>query len=166
MFKSSIPMAAIVALLSFGVAPQVANAQSPEVANLAAKLPMPSALESGPDKWTSPEGVSSTIQVMVLLTVLSLAPAIMLMTTSFVRIVVVLGLLRQALGTQQLPPSQVITSTALFLTLLIMWPVWRKAYDEGVVPYTQITSLTLNEALEKGGRPISRFHEPADRPLQ
>jgi flagellar biosynthesis protein FliP len=156
MFKSLIPIAAIFVLLSLGVVPQVVNAQSPEVANLAAKLPMPTALESGPDKWTSPEGVSSTIQVMVLLTVLSLAPAVMLMTTSFVRIVVVLGLLRQALGTQQLPPSQVITSTALFLTLLIMWPVWRTAYDDGVVPYTN-HKLNLNEALEKGGRPIRDF---------
>ena len=59
---------------------------------------------------------------MLLLTVLSLAPAILLMTTCFVRIVVVLGLLRQAVGTQQLPPSQVITSLALFITLLVMAP--------------------------------------------
>ena len=63
---------------------------------------------------------------MLLLTVVSLAPAILLMTTSFVRIIVVLGLLRQALGTQQLPPSQVITSIALFMTLLLMAPVWNE----------------------------------------
>ena len=73
---------------------------------------------SVPQTWTSPEGLSSTLQVMLLLTVISLAPAILLMTTCFVRIIVVLGLLRQALGTQQLPPTQVITSIALFMTLL------------------------------------------------
>ena len=78
----------------------------------------------GPSEWTSPQGLASTLQVMLLLTVVSLAPAILLMTTSFVRIIVVLGLLRQALGTQQLPPSQVITSIALFMTLLLMAPVW------------------------------------------
>ena len=65
----------------------------------------------GPTEWTSPERLSSSIQVMLLLTVISLAPALLLMTTSFVRLLVVFGLLRQALGTQQLPPSQVITST-------------------------------------------------------
>ena len=63
-------------------------------------------LMGGPKEWTSPRGLSSALQIMLLLTVLSMAPAILLMTTSFIRIVVVLGLLRQALGTQQLPPSQ------------------------------------------------------------
>ncbi len=92
----------------------------PGAGPLTAKLP--DGLAAGPKHWTSPEGLSSTIQVMLLLTVLSLAPAILLMTTCFVRIVVVLGLLRQAIGTQQLPPSQVITSLALFMTLLVMAP--------------------------------------------
>ena len=71
---------------------------------------------------------------MLLLTVISLAPAILLMTTSFVRIIVVFGLLRQALGTQQLPPSQVITSISLFMTVLLMAPVWKQSYDEGIQP--------------------------------
>src|SRR5262245_46543328 len=87
---------------------RAAVAQDPP--NTGIKLQVPSGLAIDPEKWTSPEGLSSTIQVMLLLTVLSLAPAVMLMTTCFVRIVVVLGILRQALGTQQLPPSQVITS--------------------------------------------------------
>ncbi len=68
------------------------------------------------EEWSSPEGFSSAIQVMVVLTVLSLAPAVLLMTTCFIRIVVVLGLLRQALGTQQLPPSQLITSIDMIKT--------------------------------------------------
>jgi len=110
----------------------------------------------GPEQWTSPEGLSSTIQVMLLLTVISLAPAILLMTTSFVRILVVLGLLRQALGTQQLPPSQVITSIALFMTILLMTPVWTEMYDEGVKPYTEKT-INLEQAWERGSLPIRKF---------
>ena len=113
---------------------------------------------AGPQVWTSPEGLSSTLQVMLLLTVLSLAPAILLMTTSFVRIVVVLSLLRQALGTQQLPPSQVITSLALFLTLLIMTPVWTQVYNESIVPYTSSnTSMSLEDAWRAGARPVRDF---------
>ena len=67
-------------------------------------------VKEGVDSWTSPQRLSSSLQVLLLLTILSLAPAIVLMTTSFVRIVVVLGLLRQAIGTNNLPPSQVLTS--------------------------------------------------------
>ena len=70
----------------------------------------------GPDAWLSPKGLSSSLQILLLLTILSLAPAILLMTTCYVRIIVVFGLLKQALGAQQLPPSQVITSIALFIT--------------------------------------------------
>ena len=77
---------------------------------------------------------------------------------AFVRIVVVLGLLRQALGTQQLPPSQVLTSLALFMTLLIMTPVWKDVYDAAIRPYTDPrSSLTLEEAWQRGEFPIKRF---------
>jgi flagellar biosynthetic protein FliP len=110
----------------------------------------------GPADWTSPQGLASTLQVMLLLTVVSLAPAILLMTTSFVRIIVVLGLLRQALGTQQLPPSQVITSIALFMTLLLMAPVWTKSYENGIEPYTN-NQIGLNEAFTRGVEPVRRF---------
>ncbi|HIQ20994.1 MAG TPA: flagellar biosynthesis protein FliP, partial [Planctomycetes bacterium] len=109
-----------------------------------------------PSQWTSPEGLSATLQVMLLLTVLSLAPAVLLMTTCFIRIVVVLGLLRQALGTQQLPPSQVITSIALFVTLFIMTPVWKQVYDEAIRPYTQ-REISLAEAWQRGQAPVRRF---------
>ncbi len=117
-----------------------------------------SLLGEGPRQWTSPEGLSSALQVTLLLTVLSLAPAILLMTTSFVRIIVVLGLLRQALGTQQLPPSQVITSLAIFMTLLIMTPVWKDVYDHAIGPYTDPQSdMTMEEAWQAGSLPIKRF---------
>ena len=110
----------------------------------------------GPEQWTSPEGLTSTLQVMILLTVISLAPAVLLMTTSFIRILVVLGLLRQALGTQQLPPGQVITSIALFMTVLLMTPVWTEVYHQGIKPYSD-KEISLDEAWERGTLPIRRF---------
>jgi flagellar biosynthetic protein FliP len=110
----------------------------------------------GPKDWTSPQGLASTMQVMLLLTVVSLAPAILLMTTCFVRIIVVLGLLRQALGTQQLPPSQVITAISLFMTALLMGPVWEKGYEEGIQPYTR-SEISLDEAFTRTVDPIRRF---------
>jgi len=125
-------------------------------ANQPLSIRVPEGLAGGPKAWTSPEGLSSAIQVMLLLTVLSLAPAILLMTTCFVRIVVVLGFLRQAIGTQQLPPTQVITALSLFLTLLIMMPVWKQVYQQAIVPYTE-EQITLEEAWEAGIQPIRRF---------
>lgn len=110
----------------------------------------------GPEDWTSRERLSSTLQVMLTLTVISLAPAVLLMTTSFVRIIVVLGLLRQALGTQQLPPSQVITSIALFVSLLIMMPVWQQSYEDGVQPYTE-GEIGLSECFTRAAKPIRVF---------
>jgi len=125
----------------------------------AASTPAPAILEglaAGPKAWTSPEGLSSSLQMMLLLAVLSLAPAALLMTTSFVRIVVVLSLLRQALGTQNLPPTQVITTLSLFLTLLVMTPVWRQVYDDAVVPYTQ-HQISGEQAWKTGVAPVRRF---------
>jgi flagellar biosynthetic protein FliP len=113
-------------------------------------------LAGGPQQWTSPGGITSALQVMLLLTVVSLAPAILLMTTSFVRILVVMGLLRQALGAQQLPPSQVITSIALFMTALIMTPVWTKVYQDAIKPYSE-NRIGLDEAWERGTQPVRRF---------
>ncbi len=114
---------------------------------------------AGPKEWASPRGVSSSIQVMLLLTVLTLAPSILLMTTCFVRIIVVLGLLRQAIGAQQLPPSQVITSLSIFMTVLVMAPVWQDIKDQAVLPYINQdgTPIGLEEALDRGVQPLKRF---------
>jgi flagellar biosynthetic protein FliP len=127
-----------------------------ELPNSPARLELPAGLVAGPQAWTSPEGLRSTIQVMLLLTVLSMAPAVLLMTTCFIRIMVVLGLLRQALATQQLPPSQVITSVALFMTLMVMTPTWKQVYDDGIGPYTR-KEITLDQAWERGIAPVRRF---------
>lgn len=114
-----------------------------------------------PEQMLSPNGLSSTLKVVLLMTVLSLAPSIMIMTTCFIRFVIVLGLLRQALGTQQLPPNQVIISLCLFLTFLIMSPVWKQAYEEGIQPYTNppdgVAALTLEEAFYRTMRPLRTF---------
>jgi flagellar biosynthetic protein FliP len=139
----------IVVLLLLAASPAIAQSQAP-----AASL-LPQGL-GGPDQWTSPQGLASTLQIMLLLTVVSLAPAILLMTTSFARIIVVLGLLRQALGTQQLPPSQVITSIALFMTLLLMAPVWKEAYEQGIKPYTN-NEIGLEAAFTRGVAPVRKF---------
>ncbi len=115
-------------------------------------------LGGGPEQWTSPAGMASSIQIMLLLTVLSLAPAILLMTTCYVRIVVVLGLLRQAIGLQSLPPSQVMTSVAMFMTLFVMAPVWNQVYQDAIKPYTeQTTPMSLEQAYEAGILPIRDF---------
>ncbi|MDR1494079.1 MAG: flagellar type III secretion system pore protein FliP [Planctomycetaceae bacterium] len=119
-------------------------------------LPIPEYIRRGPDFWTSPEGLVPTLQIMLLLTVLTLAPAIVIMTTSFVRLVVVLSILRQAVGTNQLPPSQVITALSLFLTLLIMAPVWEEVYRESVLPYTE-RRISLQDATSSAEKPIRRF---------
>jgi flagellar biosynthetic protein FliP len=119
--------------------------------------PLADALRGGPESWTSPQRLSSTLQVMLLLTVLSLAPAVLLMTTSFVRIVVVLGLLRQAIGTQQLPPSQVITTLAMFMTLLVMGPTWSETYTRSIQPYTRGEISDPEKAWNEGVIPLKRF---------
>lgn len=140
---------------AFLLGPGLAFAQTATPPSSAGSSLLPSGI-GGPEQWTSPEGLSSTLQVMILLTVISLAPALLLMTTSFIRILVVLGLLRQALGTQQLPPSQVITSIALFMTILLMTPVWSEVYEQAIKPYTA-KEIDLEEAWDRGALPIRKF---------
>jgi flagellar biosynthetic protein FliP len=156
MFERRLKRSIVAAILVLMARPSLGLAQDAPNPNSAAKLEVSSWLEGGPQKWTSPEGISSSLQVVLLMAVLSLAPAVMLMTTSFVRIVVVLGILRQAIGTQQLPPGQVMSSIALFLTLLIMWPVWKQTYETAVTPYTQ-NQIDGTEAWQRGTVPIRRF---------
>lgn len=84
---------------------------------------------------TDAEGVSVTLQILVLMTVLALVPSILIMTTCFTRVLVVLVLLRQAMGTPQLPPPQVLLGLALFLTLLIMGPTWGRVNQDALQPY-------------------------------
>jgi len=124
-------------------------------------VPVENVLETiagGPEKWASPESLASSLQIMLLLTVLSLAPAVLLMTTCYVRIIIVLGLLRQAIGLQSLPPSQVMTSIALFMTLFVMTPVWTEVYEDSIEPYIDPNvEMSMEEAYEVGSIPIRKF---------
>ncbi|MEN6619943.1 MAG: flagellar type III secretion system pore protein FliP [Smithella sp.] len=105
---------------------------------------------------TEPEKVSSLIQIVILLTILSIAPAVLLMATSFTRIVIVLSLLRHALGTQTMPPNQVIIGLSLFLTLFVMSPVFNKVNNEALKPYYD-EQISGEQAFEKGSAPIKAF---------
>ncbi len=96
------------------------------------------------------------IQLIVLMTVISLAPSILVVMTSFMRIIIVFSILRTALGLQQSPPNQVMISLALFLTMFIMAPVFEKSYNEGVVPLLE-EQIDEKEALEKIGAPFHNF---------
>lgn len=139
--------------------PSAADFDNPDLGQGVAPQAINEMFGGGPEQWTSPQGMSSSIQIMILLTVLSLAPSILLMTTCFVRIVVVLGLLRQAIGAQQLPPSQVITALSIFMTILVMAPVWQEVKNEAIVPYTTQSqgSISLEETINRGVRPLKRF---------
>lgn len=100
--------------------------------------------------------LDATLSAALMFGVVSLAPAVLLMTTCFVRMSVVLSLVRQGLGTAQLPSNQIITSLALFLSAMVMWPVWTSAYRAGVEPY-QAGEITLTQAYEQGSLPIRRW---------
>src|SRR5690606_25445930 len=95
---------------------------------------------------TKRENFSAALQILILLTVLSLAPAIMIMMTSFTRIIIVLSLLRQALGTQQLPPNQILVGLAMFMTFLVMGPTFERVNREALQPYMN-ADISQQEAL-------------------
>ena len=102
-------------------------------------------------------GLSGALNVMVLLTVLTLVPAIMIMCTCFIRFIIVLGLLKQAMGTQSLPPSQVILALSLFMTFMVMAPTIDRIYDEAIVPYQQGEIQNQVEMWEYAKQPIRDF---------
>lgn len=102
-------------------------------------------------------GISTAVSIMLVLTVITLVPSIMLMTTSFVRIIIVLGLLKQAMGTQTVPPGQVILALALFLTLFVMTPTIGRIYDEAIVPYEKGEITDYEQLWDAGARPLRDF---------
>ena len=105
---------------------------------------------------TEPEKVSLGLEILFLLTVLSLAPAIVMTVTSFTRIIVVFHFVRQALGVQQLPPNQVLVSLAIFMTVAIMWPVGKQINDNALQPYIE-ERIGFSEALQKAENPLRQF---------
>ncbi|UZQ84229.1 flagellar type III secretion system pore protein FliP [Thermoanaerobacter sp. RKWS2] len=105
---------------------------------------------------TAPSNIATSLQIVLLLTVLTLAPSILIMMTSFTRIVVVLSFLRNALGLQQMPPNQVLIGLALFLTLYIMAPVGQDINNNAIKPYTE-GKITQEEAYQNSIKPLKNF---------
>jgi flagellar biosynthetic protein FliP len=103
-----------------------------------------------------PGKVSSALQILFLLTILTLAPSILIMTTSFARIIIVLSFLRQAMGTQQTPPTQILIGLGLFLTLFVMGPTWGEINQRALQPYLN-EEISQMEALKLAEAPIKRF---------
>ncbi|WP_034943383.1 flagellar type III secretion system pore protein FliP [Erwinia oleae] len=99
---------------------------------------------------------SVKVEILVLMTLLGLLPIMLLMMTCFTRFIIVLALLRQAIGLQQSPPNKVLTGIALVLTMLVMRPVWTTIYQDAVIPY-QADKITLKQALATGEVPLKKF---------
>jgi len=118
-------------------------------------LPIPT-IKIGVGEAKDAGEVSILIQILILLTVLSLAPAILIMMTSFTRLVVVFSFLRHALGTQQMPPNQILIGLSLFLTFFIMTPVWSTVHEKALVPY-QEKKITQGQAVDEALKPVRQF---------
>jgi flagellar biosynthesis protein FliP len=107
---------------------------------------------------TTPEAVSATLKIVVIMTVLTLAPAILMMTTCFTRILIVLAMLRQALGVQQLPPSQILVGISLFLTFFIMAPTYQRIHAEAIKPWLDdAPDMTQRKAIDIAEGHIREF---------
>lgn len=106
---------------------------------------------------TAPGQLPTSLGLVVLVTVIALAPSILVMTTSFTRIIVVLGFLRQAMATQQSPPNQVLIGLALFLTYFIMYPTYNEVYTKSIGPYMRGEITSQDEAMTAGIKPLRTF---------
>jgi len=103
------------------------------------------------------DGVAASVKILALVTVFGVVPSIVLLATSFPRILIVLSFLRRALGTQDLPSNQVIGGLALILTVLVMMPVWKRMHAEAYVPFQRGDIKTVDEALEKASKTLKQF---------
>jgi flagellar biosynthetic protein FliP len=118
-------------------------------------LPLPKvSVEVG--KATKPDEVATTLQILFIMTILSLAPAILILTTAFTRIIVVFHFLKQAMGTQQVPPAQILVGLAMFLTFFVMAPTWNKVNQEALQPYLA-SKISFQEAYDRGVVPLREF---------
>ncbi len=111
----------------------------------------------------NPDDLAVTLQLLLLLTILSLAPSILIMTTSYLRIIIVFHFLKSALGTQQMPPNQLLAGIALFITFFVMTPTWNEFNENALTPYLD-KKISVDEAYEKGIEPIRTFMLKNTRP--
>ncbi len=153
-----------------GTAPVTNRLPSPSATETTSNSSAPQGKESGKNsllsafglpsggwsQWTAGEGILSGTKIAILLTVLSLVPAILMMTTCYVRIVTVLAILRQGLGTGQIPSTQILAAISLFLTILVMTPTWTKVYEDALLPYSQ-GEIDATTAFDRGQLPIRTF---------
>lgn len=149
-----VPARWLLAVLAGLLAP-LAWAQAPDAAPAAAQAgagTLPLVISSSP----AGTNYSVPIQTLLFFTALSFLPAVLLMMTGFTRIVIVLSLLRQAIGTQQAPPNQVVIGLSLFLTLFVMGPTLDRVYQEAYVPYTT-NALSFEQAVQKAEAPMRGF---------
>jgi len=102
------------------------------------------------------QDVSVTLQILLLMTILALAPSIMIMTTAYLRIIIVFHFLKSALGTQQMPPGQLLAGVALFITFFVMAPTWNKVNEDALKPLMD-EKITTEEAYNKGIEPVREF---------
>jgi flagellar biosynthetic protein FliP len=142
-------------LIFFLLLQDVLVIQENEKKVFAANLQIPT-IQIGVSQTNEPENVTVLLQIIALLTVLTLAPAILVLMTSFTRLAVTFSFLRQALGTHQMPPNQVMIGLALFLTFFIMMPVWTKINEKAITPYLN-KEMTQIEALKVAIEPIRDF---------
>lgn len=168
----------LLAVPAWSQEPTGVHAQAPHVSLPTAHPPTETAVQAAPsigppassqlemselvlhqaESWVTPSQMSSSVQVFLTMAVLGLIPALLLMTTSYVRVVVVLGLLRQAFGAQQILPAQVTTAIAMFITVLVMWPTWQQVYDDAIEPYVnEHVDVDLPTAWQAGVKPIRGF---------
>jgi flagellar biosynthetic protein FliP len=138
-------------LVTVSIFPSTASAAVEE----APRIPIP-LLQLGITEADGPQDVALSLQIIALMTVLSLAPAILLMMTSFTRILVVLGFVQRAIGLQQSPPQQVVVGLSLFLTLFTMYPTWNQVYERGLAPY-MAGNINSDEAWAETITPVREF---------
>ena len=144
------------AALGATAAPVVPTPAAPAAGAAPAQgIPLPK-LSIGLDQTGQPREVLGSLQILLLLTVLSLAPAILILMTSFTRIIVVLSFVRSALATQQMPPNQVLVGLALFLTLFVMGPTFNKVNVDAVQPYLA-GQISQTEAVTRATQPMKEF---------
>ncbi len=145
-------LCAAVAVFTLWIVPAIAAAQT---APTAPTVPIPQ-VNIGVGQAKSPQQVVGALQILLLLTVLALAPTLLVMVTSFTRIIVVLSFVRTAIGTQQVPPNQVLAGLALLLTFFVMNPVIRDVNKNAVQPYLK-SQITQSVALDRAATPLRAF---------
>src|SRR5579872_7474786 len=141
-----------VAITCLWIIPAIAQAQT---APAGPTVPIPQ-FNIGVGQAKNPKDVASALQILLLLTVLALAPTLLVLVTSFTRVIVVLSFVRTALGTQQVPPNQVLVGLALFLTFFIMSPVIKDVNDHALQPYLK-NQISQSIALDRAAQPLRTF---------